>query len=63
MTVSGHVTRSVFDRYSLSLKEQTKKALRTVTDYTQQLDPTPTVAPMRGHPRGHRGRSGTGPTS
>jgi integrase len=59
MTVSGHRTRSVFDRYSLSLKEQTKKALRTVTDYTRQLDSTPTVAPMRGH----RGRSGTGPTS
>ena len=68
MTVSGHRTRSVFDRYSLSLKEQTKSALRRVSEYTQQQDTTPTVAPLRasqksGHLAGHRGRSGTGPTS
>ena len=68
MAVSGHRTRSVFDRYSLSLKEQTKSALRRVSEYTQQQDTTPTVAPLRasqksGHLAGHRGRSGTGPTT
>jgi len=63
MTVSGHRTRSVFDRYSLSLKQQTKAALRRVTAYTQQQDTTPTVQPIGGHRRGHRGASGTGPTS
>jgi integrase len=47
MTVSGHRSRSVFDRYSLSLKEQTKAAMRRVTDYTSQQDTTPTVVPVR----------------
>jgi len=47
MTVSGHRTRSVFDRYSLSLKQQTKAALRRVTEYTQQQDTTPTVIPVQ----------------
>jgi hypothetical protein len=40
MSVSGHRTRSVFDRYSLSLKAQTRKALRHVSAHTQALDPT-----------------------
>ena len=53
MTVSRHRTRSVFDRYSLSLKQQTKAALRRVTEYTQQQDPTPTVIPV--HRQVHRG--------
>jgi hypothetical protein len=44
---SGHRTRSIFDRYSLSLKAQTRAALRRVTAYTQDPDPTPTVIPVR----------------
>jgi integrase len=43
MTVSGHRTRSIFDRYSLSLKEQTRKALRQVSAYAEAQDTTPTV--------------------
>jgi integrase len=50
MTVSGHRTRSVFDRYSLSLKAQTRAALRAVDSYTQQQDTTPTVVPVRRPP-------------
>jgi integrase len=47
MTVSGHRTRSVFDRYSLTLKEQTKLALRRVSAYTQGQDTSPTVIPVQ----------------
>ena len=47
MTVSGHRTPSVFDRYSLSLKQQTKAALRRVSEYMRQQDTTPTVIPAQ----------------
>jgi integrase len=47
MAVSCHRIRSVFDRYSLTLKEQTKAALRRVTAYTLQQDATPTVIPVQ----------------
>jgi len=46
MTVSGHRTRSIFDRYSLTLKDQTKKTLRQVSVYTEAQDVTPTVIPV-----------------
>jgi hypothetical protein len=36
----------VFDRYSLTLKGQTKKALRQVSAYTDAQDATPTVIPV-----------------
>jgi len=53
MAVSGHRTRSVFDRYSLTLKDQTKKALRQVSAYTEAQDATPTVIPV--HTQVHMG--------
>jgi hypothetical protein len=46
MAVSGHRTRSVFDRYSLFLKEQTRAALRRTTGYTQELPTEPKVVPI-----------------
>jgi hypothetical protein len=46
MTVSGHRTRSIFDRYSLTLKDQTRKALRQVSAFTEAQDTTPTVIPV-----------------
>jgi len=44
MAVSGR-TRSVFDRYSLTLKEQTRAALRRTTD-TRQLPADRKVVPL-----------------
>ena len=46
MNVSGHRTRSVFDRYSIGLEEQTRAALRRTTAYTQELRTDRKVVPM-----------------
>ena len=46
MAVSGHRTRSVFDRYSIPLKDQTRAALRRTSEYVASLPTTPTVVPL-----------------
>ena len=66
MTVSGHRTRSVFDRYSIPLKDQTRAALERVSAYTETTPAPATVQPLRpggapvgsahGHTLGHTGR-------
>src|SRR5262249_58488606 len=47
MAVSGHRTRSVFDRYSPTLKAQTRAALERVTAYTV-AHAAPVVVPLEG---------------
>jgi hypothetical protein len=54
MAVSGHQTRSVFDRYSLTLKAQTRAALERVTAYTAAHAAAPVVVPLAGARRRQR---------
>ena len=51
MAVSGHRIRSVFDRYSIPLKDQTRAALRRTTAYVTQQDATPVVVPLKAESR------------
>jgi hypothetical protein len=46
MAVSGHQTRSVFDRYSLTLKAQTRAALERVTAYAAAHAAAPVIVPL-----------------
>jgi hypothetical protein len=54
MAVSGHRTRSVFDRYSLTLKAQTRAALERVSISTAALPSPLTVVSLSGSPRPRR---------
>jgi hypothetical protein len=46
-TVSGHVTDSVFDRYSIGTEQQQRAALRAVSLYTDQVATKCTVVSLR----------------
>jgi hypothetical protein len=48
MGVSGP-TRSVLDRYSIKLHEQTRAALRKTTEYVRNLGTEPKVVPLSSH--------------
>src|SRR5262249_3949143 len=54
MAGSGHQTRSVFDRSSLTLKAQTRAALERVTAYTKAHAAAPVVVPLAGARRRQR---------
>src|SRR5262249_60403596 len=62
MAVSGHRTRSVFDRYSLTLKAQTRAALERVTAYTEAHAAPPVVVPLGGTRRPHQRANTDTPT-
>jgi len=52
MAISGHRTRSVFDRYSLPLKAQTRAALERVSGDTSAHTPREDTAKILSHRAG-----------
>ena len=57
MAISGHRTRHVFDRYSISLKGQMRAALERVSGHTLGHTPGENPAKIRGHRRAKRAKS------
>ena len=46
MTISGHQTRSVFDRYNIVSEDDVRQTMGEITAYVASLPNTPAIMPL-----------------